>query len=271
MKNRLFFIFALFVLVAMCAAGQQKAASVKVQRTADGHPDLSGIWLFSIDLPPTALKRGANGGTVSVKGIDASGRRPPKAAPAGSLPSSEEPTYKPEYLSKVKDLFDRESKTDPVFYCGRPGVPRIGSPRRIIQSPKEMIFLYEDISGDPYRIIPTDGRPHRADGNPSYYGDSVGHWEGDTMVIDVTNFVDDTWFGEGGYFHSDAMHVTERMWRDGENLVWQAIVEDPKVLAKPWTMPARVVKPSNEPLEESPKCVEQDGKLLQNNDHHGQR
>jgi hypothetical protein len=271
MKNRAVLVVALPVLIAVCAAGQQKAAAVKVQRTADGHPDLSGIWLFSIDLPPTALKREANGTTVSVKGIDASGRRAPKTAPPGSLPSTEAPSYKPEYLAKVKDLFDHESKTDPAFYCGRPGVPRVGSPRRIIQLPKEMIFLYEDISGDPYRIIPTDGRPHRAEANPSYYGDSVGHWEGDTLVIDVNNFIDDTWFGEGGYFHSDAMHVTERLWRNGDNLVWQATVDDPKVLAKPWTMPARVVKPSAEPLEESPKCVEQDGKLLQNNDHHGQR
>ena len=271
MKNRGLFVITLLGLVAMCAAGQQKAAAVKVQRTADGHPDLSGIWLFSIDLPPTALKREASGATVSVKGIDASGRRAPKAAPPGALPSTEEPSYKPEHMAKVKDLFDHESKTDPVFYCGRPGVPRIGSPRRIIQLPKEMIFLYEDISGDPYRIIPTDGCPHRADANPSYYGESVGHWEGDTLVIDVTNFIDDTWFGEGGYFHSDAMHVTERLWRNGENLVWQATVDDPKVLTKPWTMPARLIKPSMEPLEESPKCVETDGKLLQNNDHHGQR
>jgi hypothetical protein len=270
MRNRAFFVIVALPVLALCAAGQQTAAAVKIQRTPDGHPDLSGTWLFSIDLPPTALKR-QEGGKVTVKGIDASGRRDPKSAPAGALPSSPEPSYKPEYLAKVKDLFDHESKTDPVFYCGKPGVPRIGSPRRIIQLPKEMIFLYEDISGDPYRIIPTDGRPHLADANPSAYGDSVGHWEGDTLVIDVTNFSDDTWFGEGGYFHSDAMRVTERLWRDGQNLVWQATVDDPKVLAKPWTMPARVVKPSTEPLEESPKCVESDSKLLQNNDHHGQR
>jgi hypothetical protein len=270
MRNRAFFVIAALALLSVCAVGQQTAAAVKIPRNTGGHPDLSGTWLFSIDLPPTALKR-QEGGKVSVKGIDASGRRDPKSAPAGALPSAAEPSYKPEYLAKVKDLFDHESKTDPVFYCGKPGVPRIGSPRRIIQLPKEMIFLYEDISGDPYRIIPTDGRPHLADANPSAYGDSVGHWEGDTLVVDVTNFSDDTWFGEGGYFHSDAMRVTERLWRDGANLVWQATVDDPKVLTRPWTMPARVVKPSTEPLEESPKCVESDGKLLQNNDHHGQR
>ena len=67
------------------------------------------------------------------------------------------------------------------------------------------------------------------------------------------------------------MHVTERFWRDGANLAYQATVDDPKVLTAPWTQPVRVVKPSDEPLEESPKCVESDGAKLLNNDHHGQR
>ena len=84
-----------------------------------------------------------------------------------------------------------------------------------------------------YRVIPTDGRKHREDANPTAYGDSVAHWEGDTLVVDVTNFDDNTWFGEGGYFHTDAMHVTERLWLVNGNLVWQATVDDPKVLAQP--------------------------------------
>jgi hypothetical protein len=241
-----------------------------VAQSGSGHPDLSGTWLFSIDLPPVALKRQTNGAT-SIKGIDASGRRPSAEKVAGALAFTDGPAYKPEFRAKVKDLLDHESKTDQVFYCGRPGVPRIGPPRRIIQLPNEVVFLYEDISGDPYRVIPTDGRPHKKDGNPSYYGDSVGRWDGNTLVIDVVNFVDDTWFGEDGYFHSDAMHVTERLWRSGENLVYQVTVDDPKVLAAPWTEAPRVIKPSNDPLEESPRCVESDGGKLTNNDHHGQR
>ena len=159
-----------------------------------------------------------------------------------------------------------------MFYCGKPGVPRIGPPRRIVQLPNEMIFLYEDISGDPYRIIPTDGRPHSKDANPSYYGDSVGRWEGNTLVVDVVNFVEDTWFGEDGYFHSDAMHVTERFWRNGENLVVSGDgrrSEGPRPRRGRWRR--ALIKPSTEPLEESPHCVEPDGKLLLNDDHHGQR
>ena len=134
-----------------------------------------------------------------------------------------------------------------------------------------MIFLYEEISGNTFRIIPTDGRKHRADTNPSYYGDAVGHWEGDTLVVDTTNFVEDTWFGEEGYFHSDAMHVIERLWRVAENLAFQVTVDDPKVLAQPWTNFPHVIAPSTVPLEEAPICREDDGQRLLNLDHHLQR
>jgi hypothetical protein len=247
------------------------AAATLAAQSSNGHPDLSGTWLFSIDLPPIALKRQTNGST-SIKGIDTSGaKNAVKRDVPGALPSQPAPVYKPELRAKVKDLADHESKTDEVFYCGRPGVPRIGPPRRIIQLANEVVFLYEDISGDPYRIIPTDGRPHKKDVNPTYYGDSVARWEGNTLVVEATNFVDSTWFGEEGYFHSDAMRVTERLWRDGPNLAYQVTVDDPKVLTAPWTMAPRVVKPSTDPLEESPKCVEADSKLLVNDDHHGQR
>jgi hypothetical protein len=276
MKNSIFLMVAAAAVWATPAGAQQAnggtsraAKAAPVPRTADGHPDLSGTWAFAIDLPPINLKKVVNG-KETVARIDQSARHA-QIPVAGALPSTPAPSYKPEFKEKVQYLFDHESKTDPVFYCGKPGVPRIGSPRRIIQLPREKVILYEDISGDPYRVIPTDGRAHRKDANPSAYGDSVAHWEGDTLLVDVTNFDESTWFGEGGYFHSDALHVTERLWRSGENLVWQATVDDPKVLTAPWTMAARVIKPSTEPLEESPRCVEQDSKLLDNNDHHLQR
>ena len=259
-----------FVLPGLIAIATAASLAAQSGAVTGGHPDLSGTWLFSIDLPPLAIKRQTNGVT-SVKGIDSSGRRAATDKVPGALAFTAAPVYKPEFRAKVKDLLDHESKTDPVFYCDRPGIPRIGPPRRIIQLPNEMVFLYEDISGDPYRIIPTDGRSHKKDGNPSYYGDSVGRWDGNTLVVDVVNFVEDSWFGEDGYFHSDAMHVTERFWRNGPNLVYQVIVEDPKVLTAPWTMAPRLVKPSTEALEESPRCVEADSKLLVNDDHHGQR
>jgi hypothetical protein len=272
MRYRIVFAFAAAAIFMGVAAADEKPAPTnhKISRTADGHPDLSGLWGYTIDLPPVVLKTQTNG-TVALKSIDRSARELGKGVVPGALPWTPAPTYKPEFREKVKQLFDNESKVDPVFYCGKPGVPRIGSPRRIIQLPGEMVFLYEDVSGDPYRIIPTDDRAHRANANPSYYGDSVGRWEGDTLVVDVTTFLESGWFGEGGYFHTDAMHVTERLWRDGENLIWQATVDDPKVLVAPWTMSPRVLKPSDEPLEESPPCIEDDGNRLLNSDHHQQR
>ncbi len=221
------------IVTIVCLA---TAATLAAQSGA--HPDLSGTWLFSIDLPPIALKKQTNGQT-SIRTIDASGRRAAPERVAGAMPFTDAPVYKPELRAKVKDLIDHESKTDPVFYCDRPGVPRIGPPRRIIQLPNELVFLYEDISGDPYRVIPIGGS-HKKDGNPSYYGDSVARWEGATLVVDVVNFVDSTWFGEDGFFHSDAMRVTERFWRSGPNLVYQVTVDDPKVLVSPWTMAPRV-------------------------------
>lgn len=254
-------LFLAVLLPALFAAEEKNSAT---------HPDLSGLWSYVIDLPPVSLKKEA-GGTVTLKNVDRGYAAPVGAAIPGALPSTTSPTYRPEFRAKVKDLFDHESKTDPVFYCGRPGIPRIGPPRKIVQLPTETIFFYEDISGDPYRIIPTDGRPHRINSNPSTYGDSVGNWEGNTFVVDVTNFVEDSWFGEGGYFHTDAMHVTERLWRVGDNLAYQAKVEDPKVLSAPWVMPAKLVKPSSDPLEESPACKETDIGRMVNDDHHQQR
>src|SRR5436190_8247317 len=232
------------------------------------HPDLSGVWTYAIDRAPAALKTEVNG-KVTIRTIDQSARHGDASSIRDVLPSTPQPSYKPAYQARVKELAEKESKLDPVFYCGKPGIPRIGPPRKIVQLPKETIFFYEDISGDPYRIIPTDGRSHRANANPSHYGDSIGRWDGDAFVVDARNFVDDTWFGEDGYFHSADMRVTERLWKDGENLVWQAIVEDPAVLTANWVMPPRLIKPSTEPLEESPKCVETDGPKLLNNDHHG--
>jgi hypothetical protein len=269
MRKMIYGLVACALLIPGMSFAQQ-STSASAKRAPSSHPDLSGVWTYAIDRAPAVLKKEVNG-KVTFQAIDQSARHGDATSVAGALKSTAEPSYKPEFQSKVKNFSDHESRLDPVFYCGKPGVPRIGGPRKIVQLPSETIFFYEDISGDPYRIIPTDGRPHRADANPSHYGDSVGRWEGNVFVVDVRNFVDDTWFGEDGYFHSPQMHVIERLWKDGENLVWQATVEDPAVLAAPWVMPPRLIKPSKDALEESPKCVETDGAKLLNDDHHGQR
>jgi hypothetical protein len=276
MKRDVAIVLTAGLLSVNIAVGQQRvtpsakpaAAVSSIRRAADGHPDLSGVWTFAISIPPEPITKTVNGQATVVK-VDQSARRNPADIP-GALPWTKQPSYKPELRAKVADLAAHESKVDAVFYCGRPGVPRIGSPRRIVQLPNEFIFFYEEISGDAFRFIPVNGK-HHADFNPSYYGDAVAHWEGDTLVVDTTNLVEDTWFGEEGYFHSDAMRVTERLWRIGDDLAYQVTVDDPKVLTEPWTNYAHRIKPSDEPMQESPACKDEDGNRLLNLDHHVQR
>jgi len=179
------------------------------------------------------------------------------------------PEYKPELLAKVKELSDKQGVLDPAFYCKPRGVPRIGTPAQIVQTPGQVVFLYGD--SNLFRVIPTDGRSHRADADPSYMGDSVGHFEGDTLVVDVTNFNDDTWLGSDGYFHSEKMRVVERLTRKGDVLTYTATVDDPEVLAKPWTTTPRELKLSTNPsdaLLEAPPCVEHDAPHIMTLDHH---
>lgn len=276
MKRNIAVVLTIGLLAVNLALAQQKVAPQEkpvvaastIRRLADGHPDLSGLWTFAISIPPGAVGKVVNGQKNVLK-VDQSARYLQADLP-GALSWTKAPSYKPELRAKVADLAARESKVDAVFYCGRPGVPRIGSPRRIVQLPDEFIFFYEEISGDAFRFIPVNAKPH-ADFNPSYYGDATAHWEGDTLVVDTTNFVEDTWFGEDGYFHSDAMRVTERLWRVGDNLAYQVTVDDPKVLTAPWTNYAHLIKPSDEPMQESPACKDEDGNRLLNLDHHVQR
>jgi len=260
MKYGFVSMIAAAAVLSIVAVGQQKSS---------GHPDFSGIWAYSVDQPPNGLKQTINGKTV-VGLPDLSGRRAAREQVKGALPSQATPQYKPEFLAKVKELDANQSRKDGVFYCGRPGVPRLGPPRKVVQSASEMIFLYEDMSGDTFRIVPINGK-HNPDLDPSFNGDAIGRWDGNTFAVESVNFDDETWFGELGYFHSDQMKVIERMWMQGDQMAYQVTVEDPKVLAQPWTMAPRLIKRSGAPLLESPKCVDSDGALLTNNDHHGQR
>ncbi|MBV9507593.1 MAG: hypothetical protein JO323_21575 [Acidobacteriia bacterium] len=157
------------------------------------------------------------------------------------------PTYKPEYWDKVQELDMWTNKYDPVMTCQPLGVPREGPPRRIYQTDKDVTFIYTggDAGGGygEYRVIPTDGRAHgkEAEFDITYLGDTVGRWEGDTLVLDAVAFTDSTWLGRGGFFHSDKMHVIERFRREGDALLYDVTVEDPEVLVEPWVLPTRTV------------------------------
>jgi hypothetical protein len=253
-------------LAILAAAAMSASFSVAQQK----HPDLSGIWAYSVDQPPNGVKQTVDGKAI-VNLPDLSGRRPASEEVRGSLPFTPRPNYKPAFAAKVKELDANQSRADGVFYCGRPGVPRLGPPRKIVQMPTETIFLYEDMSGDTWRIVPTNTRERDPDLDPSFNGDAIGWWEGDKLVVESVNFVENTWFGELGYMHSDQMKVTEYLWLQEGNLAYQVKVEDPEVLAEPWVLAPRLIKPSDSRLLESPVCVDYDGPRLQNSDHHGQR
>ena len=266
---------AVFAGVAFCVsdtnvAGQAQqaksdAAAVSTPRLPDGHPDLSGYWYRRRPPIPTVRRSGA-----SV--ILDSTIRDPNRAPSGNDPSllPGTPKYKPEFLAKVKELDTNQVHQDPAFTCGPPGVPRIGPPQRIVQTAREIVLLYDDLNGNFFRLVPLDGRPHRKDIEASAHGDSVGRWEGDTLVIDVRNLSADTWLGDNGLFHTDQLRVTERLRREGNKLTWQAIVEDPAVLAEPWHVnPRTLTLRTEDEIEEAAFCEDRIQPFMKDLSHHG--
>jgi hypothetical protein len=266
-------IAAAVLFLASQAAGQgivmDKSAAAKAPdavnkptpRTADGHPDMNGVWHhFFLQGEYKPLKPGESStfnfalAGPGVKDINAQ----------GTLPE-----YKPEFAAKVKDLDEHQNQTDPTLTCVPPGVPRLGPPNQIVQSPSQVVFLYTDLPGEFFRVIPTDNRAHRADLEESYNGDSVGHWEGDTLVVDANNFVDDTWLGDNGLFHTDKLHVVERLRRKGDTIDYEVTVEDPAVLAKPWILTPRTLILQPDILEQAPPCIDKDVPHLTDLSHHG--
>jgi hypothetical protein len=226
-------IAASFCSVAILTAGQagargQAQAGPAIPRTADGRPDLSGIWQVldnSLDgnIEPHAASYGVRAGQGAI--VD---------PPDGKIP------YLPAALAKRQENYKNRAK-DPVAYCFKPGVPRITYipfPFQISQTPKMIQITYEFVHN--YRSIYLNGSEHLP-GIDFFNGDSRAKWDGDTLVVDVTNLNDDpahpTWFDASGNYHSDALHVVERWTRTGpDTMVYRATMEDRKVFSRPWTL-----------------------------------
>jgi hypothetical protein len=216
-------------------------------RTADGHPDLTGVWNGIGD---NLLRRSG----------------------------SNKPIYKPEYWEMVKYNDHNSNEEDPSNNCMPAGVPRAAIPSYISQHPGHLMFIYPGQGGliatqTMYRMVPIDGRTHtplqELDG--SYTGESIGSWDGDTLVVDSWGFNTNTWFDQiGGYFHGENMHVIERFRRDGNTLTWTATVEDPDFLLEPWTTTPRValLNPRPNTMGESQPCSERDLSHLVTKEHH---
>lgn len=169
--------------------------------------------------------------------------------------------YQASALATRKRNFENRATADPETKCFQPGVPRatyLSSPFQILQNDGGVYVIYQDVHA--YRIIYLDGSPHNQ-GLPYAMGDSRGHWDGNTLVADVTSFSDATWLDGAGNHHSDALHVVERYTRTGrETLMYEATIEDPKVFTRPWKirMPLRLqTGPGIQLLED--ECDEDQG------------
>ncbi len=151
------------------------------------------------------------------------------------------PIYRPQHWDEVIYLDMWTNREDPIMTCQPMGIPRQGAPHRIFHTDDDITLLYGR-GGDggggysDFRVIATDGREvdERQVIQTKYTGHSVGHWEGDTLVIESIGFTPATWLARGGFFHSEDMKVTERFTRQGDQMLYEVTVEDPEVLLQPW-------------------------------------
>jgi hypothetical protein len=253
------------VCAALVLSSGVLAATPSTPRLADGHPDLNGVWENGGGIDFLQPQKTANG-SICVRDCDAPA--PAGAAGAAARPAPDRPKYRSEFQARVAELKQKQVQFDPVLRCRPPGVPRIGPPDKIVQTSREVVFLYEDVSGPFYRIVPLNPKVRRNDESASYLGDAFGHWEGDTLVVETGNFNEDSWLTDDGAFHSAALRVTERLRRVGDVIEYNAIADDPRVLAEPWTLkPRRLVRTDLEFGEPAP-CVEQDMALMQDGTYH---
>ena len=239
-------------LAAAPSTAQTPSAERPAPRTADGKPDLTGIWV-------------ATGAILLFEGEEAFRAARAADAAAGRPPgnSGEPPPIKPEAEAQRQRFLERRGIDDPMARCLLTGVPRINFrplPFEMVQLPDRVIMLYEIHHA--FRIIPTDGRPPPEDAEPSYLGESVGRWEGDTLVVDVTSFNDKTWLTGVGTIHTEDLRVTERYTRDSHDTIrYEVTMEDPNVLTRPWTLRETFRLRPNERLREY-ECIESNEDLL---------
>jgi len=254
-------VAAIMAIGVVPLAGQ----SYRAPRAPDGKPDLNGIWQvineanFDIEghmaRPAMALRPGPYGPVpvAAVLALGAVGSVPPSL---GVVEGGEIP-YKPEALAKKKENQQDWLNRDPEIKCYLPGVPRatyMPYPFQILQSASALTFVYE-YAGAVRNIYLKDPGPAP---NDSWMGQSVGHWEGNTLVIDVTGMNDQTWFDRAGDFHSDKLHVVERYTRTSPDVIsYEATIEDPDVFTRPWkiSMPLYRRQEKNAQILDF-KCVE---------------
>ena len=245
-------------------AGDPGTASVETPRDANGHPVLGGIWVGTRrrDAPSGLDAAGSVSRTLNSRGGSPVNFERDSGIRQRVYPRETKPWYKPQHWERVKfnDVHGHSAlAADPAFQCLPEGVPRIGLPQEILQTDTQLVFLY----GLHTRRIYIDGRPHPPVEQwlGTWFGHSVGHWEGDTMVVSTVDFNGLEWIGWPGWFTSPDKEVTERITRVGNTLTLQATVEDDFLFMQPWTTATQTRQLNTDPLaeiEEPLPCVERD-------------
>jgi hypothetical protein len=246
--------------------GGPDPASLPTPRLPNGKPDLTGSWQQS-----GGGQRGVPGGMFrrcspfQQNCMEWTNQSSDFVFMAPSRLDPNHPLYKPEYWDKVQQLDMWTNRDDPVMTCLPLGIPRQGAPARIFATDSDITMIYRGglDGGGGYtelRMVPTDGRKHDPQRalQYTYTGYTVGSWEGDTLVLDSVGFTDETWLGRGGLFHSDQMHVVERLTRKGNQMLYEVTVDDPEVFVKPWVMNPRTLRISANPamIAERGSCVD---------------
>jgi len=234
------------------SAYAQAAAAGDIPRTADGRPDFNGLWQAlgnnHWDIEPHNARMGPDYRWGALGAIPAG---------LGVVEGGEIP-YTPEARAKQQENQADWLARDPVVKCYMPGVPRANYmpfPFHIVQSPEHLIMAYEFASAS--RIVYMN-RPDFVAPVPSWMGHSLGRWEGDTLVIDVTEQMPDTWLDHSGNHHSEQLRVTERYTHLGRDVIeYEVTLEDPIVYTRPWSMKMPLYRRMDENAQLLEfKCVE---------------
>ncbi len=214
---------------AAMVPGQAQAPAYKAPRTKEGLPNLNGIWQAMTTANWDLRAHAASQGPVLSLGAEFS--VPPGP---GVIEGDGQIPYLPEAAEQQKKNFADRLNLDPEVKCYMPGIPRavyMPYPFQIIVSPKTVMIAYEFASA--VREV-NMGKPTEAPAD-SWMGWSSGHWEGDTLVVTVTDQIEKTWFDRVGDFHSDSLKVTERYTPRGpDTMMYEATIEDPKTFSRPW-------------------------------------
>jgi hypothetical protein len=257
MRNRIPNFLLAAAVTFMAAVPAMAQARSRTARAFDGHPDLNGIWqalnTANWDLEDHSPQAGTMWETGAI-GAEPAGQG---VVEGGTIP------YLPAALAKKQKNFANRRTDDPEAKCYMPGVPRANYmpyPFQIVQSPKGILMVYEYASTNRFVNM---GKPEEA-GSDTWMGTNNGHWEGDTLVVDVTGLNGLAWFDRAGDYASDKLHVVERYTLlDHDHLNYEATIEDPSVFSRPWkiSMPLYRRVEKNAQLLEF-KCVEFAEELL---------